>query len=70
MENLNEPVIVEDAFFDLRAGESRTIRLKSAASIDTDKLSVAHWLTEWDKSEEDASVIMEKKARYEKTIPA
>ena len=32
------PVIVEDAFFDLRAGESRTIRLKSAAPIATDDL--------------------------------
>ena len=44
-----EPVIVEDAFFDLRAGESRTIRLKSVGLIDTQKISVAHWLMEWGK---------------------
>ena len=41
------PVIVEDAFFDLRAGEIRTIRLKSAAPIATDDLRLQHWLTEW-----------------------
>ena len=41
------PVLVEDAFFDLRAGEIRTIRLKSAAPIATDGLRLQHWLTEW-----------------------
>ena len=41
------PVLVEDAFFDLRAGEIRTIRLKSAGPIATDGLRLQHWLTEW-----------------------
>lgn len=41
------PVIVEDAFFDLRAGETRTVRLKTAGLIQTDRISVAHWLMEW-----------------------
>ena len=44
------PVIVEDAFFDLRAGETRTVRLKSAGLIQTDQISVAHWLMEWGHS--------------------
>jgi len=53
LEGINEscadgtPVIVEDAFFDLRAGETRTVRLKSAGLIQTDQISVAHWLMEW-----------------------
>jgi len=54
-----EPVIVEDAFFDMRAGESRTIRLKSVDLIDTKKISVAHWLMEWGKPEQVQSKIEE-----------
>lgn len=38
---------VEDAYFDLRAGETRTIRLDSAAPIKTGDLRLAHWLTDW-----------------------
>jgi len=40
-------VTVGDAYFDLRAGETRTIRLESAAPIDTQDLRLAHWLTDW-----------------------
>ena len=41
------PVIIEDAYFEMRAGETRTIRLKSDAAINTDSMKVDHWLTEW-----------------------
>jgi len=40
-------VTVGDAYFDLRAGETRTIRLESAAPIATDGIKLAHWLTIW-----------------------
>ncbi|MFT6235319.1 MAG: beta-mannosidase [Lentimonas sp.] len=40
-------VLVEDMFFDLRARETRTIRLKSTAPIATHHLSLQHWLTDW-----------------------
>jgi beta-mannosidase len=40
-------VFVEDMFFDLRAGESRTIRMRSEAELSTDSLSLQHWLTDW-----------------------
>ena len=42
-----EPVIVEDAFFDMRAGETRTLRLKSSAPIDTENIKAVLWLQEW-----------------------
>jgi beta-mannosidase len=53
LEGINEgcvdgvAVTVGDAYFDLRAGETRTVRLESPAPIETQKLRVAHWLTEW-----------------------
>jgi beta-mannosidase len=53
LEGLNEgcadglPVYLSDSFFDMRAGETRTIRLQSTASVDTGNLRIAHWLTEW-----------------------
>ena len=53
LEGINEgcadgvAVTVGDAYFDLRAGETRTIRLTSAAPIQASGLTLAHWLTEW-----------------------
>jgi beta-mannosidase len=41
------PVYLSDAFFDLRAGETRTVRLKSNAPIRTENLRAVHWLEEW-----------------------
>ena len=41
------PVIIEDSYFDMRAGETKTIRMKSDAAINTDSMKVDHWLTEW-----------------------
>lgn len=43
----NASVLVSDAYFDLRAGESKTVRLESSAPIETGGLQTAHWLTEW-----------------------
>jgi len=40
-------VFVSDAYFDLRAGESKTIRLKNVSRMEIEDLRVAHWLTEW-----------------------
>lgn len=40
-------VMVGDAYFDLRAGETRTIRLESAGPIATDNLKLVHWLQDW-----------------------
>jgi beta-mannosidase len=53
LEGINEgcadgaPVYVSDEFFDLRAGETRTIRLKSAAPVRTENIKAVHWLEEW-----------------------
>ena len=41
------PVVIEDSYFDMRAGETKTIRMKSDAAINTDSMKVDHWLTEW-----------------------
>jgi len=43
-----EAVIVEDAFFDMRAdGEARTLRLRSSAPITPESIKAVHWLQEW-----------------------
>jgi beta-mannosidase len=41
------PVYLSDDFFDLRAGETRTVRLKSNAPIRTGNLRAVHWLELW-----------------------
>ena len=43
----NAPVFVSDQFFDLRAGESRTVVLKSYAPVNIENIAPAHWLTDW-----------------------
>jgi beta-mannosidase len=42
-----EPVYVSDAFFDMRAGEYKTLVLQSNAAIAVQNLRLAHWLTNW-----------------------
>lgn len=40
-------VHISDAYFDLCAGEARTVRLESSAPIATEGLRAVHWLNEW-----------------------